>query len=143
MQLEVAGQKFEFSEPQVTRVETLKLGDTVKILVKEGYPPDRKSVVHPGIVVGFEPFKDLPTVLVAYLDLGYNGGIKTIAFNAESVDTQMVKAIGDFSRDLNVSVVREKLYGAVTKAEVALADARHQLELFDERFAKFCGEVVR
>lgn len=44
--------------------DNIRVGTKVKLLAKGGYGGPR---VYPGVVVGFEPFRDLPTIIVAYV----------------------------------------------------------------------------
>ena len=65
--IEVNGVKLEVDLRQAVRIDTLGVGDRVKVMVK--IYSDYK--VYAGVVVGFEPFKELPTIIIAYLDTQY------------------------------------------------------------------------
>ena len=69
--IEVGGVKLEVDMRYARRVDTLRVGDRVKCLVKK-YGNTHET--YPGVVVGFEPFPSLPSIVVAYLDTSsYNG----------------------------------------------------------------------
>ena len=85
--IEINGVKLEVDLRHAKRVDNLKIGDRVKCLVK-GYSG---MSTHAGIVVGFEPFPSLPSIVVAYLDTGYaSGTLKFQTFNAETKDFEVV-----------------------------------------------------
>ena len=83
--IEINGVKMEIDLRQAKRVDTFKVGDNVKVLVKqyEGY----KSF--PGAIVGFDEYKNLPTLVVCYLETGYNAAVKFAYINAESKDIEI------------------------------------------------------
>src|SRR5690606_28503543 len=66
--IEVNGVKLEVDLRTAKRVDELRVGDRVKVLTKD-YRGEYE--VHAGTIVGFEPFENLPTVIVAYLKRDY------------------------------------------------------------------------
>lgn len=85
--IEINGIKMEVDLRHAVRIDHLKVGDRVKCLVK-GYSAFE---TYAGIIVGFEPFKALPSIVVAYLDTGYaSGTLKFKTFNAETKDFEIV-----------------------------------------------------
>ena len=93
--IEINGVKLEVDLRTAKRVEELRVGSKVKVL-KKGYGNDYK--VHAGVVVGFEPFENLPTIVVCYLDVDYSSAKLEFAhFNAKSnrEDLDIVAAIDD------------------------------------------------
>ena len=87
---------------QARRIDTLQVGDRVKVLVKQYY--DYK--VHAGTVIGFEPFKELPTIIIAYLETSYSSvGVKFLYFNAQTKETEVIKSIDDDQLDIDKSGV--------------------------------------
>ena len=55
--IEVNGVKLEVDMRTARRIEEIRIGSPVKLLTKVTYGGNK---VHPGIVISFEPFKDLP-----------------------------------------------------------------------------------
>lgn len=85
--IEINGIKLEVNLRNAKRVDNLRVGDRVKCLVK-GYGG---MSTHAGVVVGFEPFPSLPSIVVAYLDTGYSSGtLKFQTFNSETKDFEIV-----------------------------------------------------
>lgn len=68
--IEIKGQKFEVDLREATKIENFKVGDAVKLLVKESYGD--RFVSRLGVIVGFDQFKDHPTIIVASLKVDYN-----------------------------------------------------------------------
>lgn len=80
--IEINGIRYEVKIDEATRLETFKVGDSVKLLVKE-YNDSYKS--HYGIILGFDDFRDFPNIQVAYLEMSYNAAtIKIVDINPSS-----------------------------------------------------------
>lgn len=80
--VEINGVKFEIDTRTAKKIDTYKVGDPVKILIKtySGYAS------HPGCIVGIDAFKNLPTIVVAYIDgvLSSTGDMKFAYLNSQS-----------------------------------------------------------
>lgn len=70
------------------RAEILKVGDPVRVLVKPSYGTPE---VHTGVIVGFEPFKGRPTIIVAYIEVSYN-----------KAEMKMLYYTGDEKQDVEI-----------------------------------------
>lgn len=68
--IEIGGVKLELDmrTGKTTQIDTFKVGDNVKVLIKEY--DSYKS--YAGVIVGFDNFKERPTIIVAYLKMGYS-----------------------------------------------------------------------
>lgn len=86
--IEVNGHKFEVDLRTAKKVDQFKVGDKVKILKKK-YGDSYES--HPGVIVGIDCFKNLPTIVVAYLgSVFHNDGKLEFAYlNAKSDDIEI------------------------------------------------------
>ncbi|MDH4263902.1 MAG: hypothetical protein OEV78_12755 [Spirochaetia bacterium] len=67
--IEINGIKMEVDLRHAKRIDEFHVGDKVKILV-QGYGNDYRS--YAGVIVGFDAFENLPTIIVAYLKVEYN-----------------------------------------------------------------------
>ena len=86
--IEINGVKLEVDLRTAKRVDNLRIGDRVKCLVKS-YGGSMST--HAGVVVGFDPFPSLPSIVVAYLDTGYaSGTLKFQTFNSETKDFEVI-----------------------------------------------------
>ena len=92
--VEINGVKMEVDLRHATIVhENLHVGSKVKVLAKSDYSGPQ---VWPGVIVGFEPFPSLPTIIVAYMDTSYSGGLKFAHINSKSADKwELVPSVDD------------------------------------------------
>lgn len=67
--IEIKGIKLEVDLREARKIESYKIGDNVRLL-KKSYGD--KYEVHPGVIVGFDAFEKLPTITIAYLEIGYS-----------------------------------------------------------------------
>ena len=93
-----------------------------------------------GVVVGFEPFQKLPTVLIAYLTTDFTGGdVKILAWNSETEDTEVVAATDDILFDKDEGM--RALDRAIDKAEADLASAQERKVYFLKHFRAYWSET--
>lgn len=84
--VEINGVKLEVDLTEARVVESYKVGDVVKVLVKNY--SDYKS--YPGTIIGFDNFQKLPTILIAYLETSYNtASIKFVHLNSETKEIEL------------------------------------------------------
>lgn len=89
--IEINGVKLEVDLRTARRVEELRVGDTVKVLVKSY---GDSVTVYPGMIVGFEPFVELPTIIVAYINAGYNAAeLKFVHINKNTKNAEIIKSV--------------------------------------------------
>lgn len=124
--VEINGVKVEVDLRTAKRVDEFKVGDKVKLLVK-GYS-DYKSCY--AVIIGFDEFKKLPTLIVAYIEDGYNADIKTAYINAESKDFELCHiSEGDFL-NLKASDVLAKLNRDIEKHKRDIEDLENKIGFF-------------
>ena len=126
--------EIDLRNAKVVNVDTLRIGDRVKVLIKtySGYE------VHAGTVIGFEPFQILPTIIVAYMTRS-GGELKFLYFNAKSEDTEVVKATDNDTLTLDKAHVETRLRAKIDKARTELEDAERKLAYFLDNFAAYWG----
>lgn len=135
--VEINGIKMDVDLRTAIRVDTVKVGTHVKVLVKSSYGEPK---VRPGVVVGFEPFATLPTIIVCYVDITYDSAkLEFAAINEKTKDTyEMVVSIDDeisFTKDdvlTKINREREKLRDQLTELD---RKERFFLEHFNKYFA--------
>lgn len=107
--IEIKGTKFEVDMRQATVVENLKVGDRVSVL-KKSYGESYN--IYAGVVVGFEPFQKLPTIVIAYMSKDYSSAdITIIAFNERTKDIELIKSVDDimFDKDDAILLLDKKI----------------------------------
>lgn len=136
--IEINGIKMEVDLRHARRVETFRIGTRVKLLRRKG--PYTAEKVFPGVIVGFEPFPDRPTILVAYLDTDYGSTKVELAHinDVEEADTkwQMVPAVDD-ELPFDKAHVVAHLDSVVLKAQADLEDAMRKRDYFLAHFGRW------
>jgi len=140
IQVEIHGVKMEVDLRYAKRIDTLQVGSRVKCLIKSQYGSGAQ--VYPGIVVGFEPFPSLPTIQVAYLDLGYGAEmLKFFAFNAESKDFEIVPDVDNTSIEVHKADVLKRFDKEIEKKKLELQELQQRKQFFYEKFAVYFSET--
>lgn len=139
--IEVNGVKLEVDMRYARRIEELRIGDKVKVLRKQGYGD--QFVVHPGIIVGFEPFVKLPTIVVAYVDQDWSKAeVKFLHYNSESKDVEIVIAADeDFHVDRDALIARFDRQIATKRQEIETIE--EQRKYFEKNFRAFWERVQK
>lgn len=133
--IEINGIKMEVDLRTAKRVDTFKIGSKVKLLKNDGYS-DSKHVVYPGVIVGFEEFKKLPTILVLYVHQDYSSAqMKMQYINAETQNCELILADDDFIPFEKADVLN-KMDREILKKQTELEELQQRKEYFLTRFAE-------
>lgn len=136
--IEVNGVKLEVDLRSAKRIDTLRVGDRVKCLVK-GYGGAMST--HAGVVVGFEPFPSLPSMVIAYLDTGYaSGNLKFKTFNSETKDFEVVADIDNNALELDRDDVMRAFNRDEATKERELQEVRQKRDFFLAHFGRYFAE---
>lgn len=132
--IEVNGVKLEVDLRTARRIEELRVGSRVKVLDSTGYGG---AQVYPGVIVGFEPFASLPTIIIAYVKSDYSSvGLHTISYNAKSEKIEIVASIDD-----DFSVSKKEVLGWFDREEKKHRDGLSEIaakrEFFLDRFKAY------
>lgn len=140
VQVEIHGIKLDVDLRYAKRIDTLQVGSRVKCLVKSQYGGGTQ--VYPGIIVGFEPFPSLPTIQVAYIDLGYGAEtLKFFAFNAESKDFEIVPDVDNLSIEVHEADVLKRFDREIEKKKIELQELQQRKQFFKDKFSTYFCEV--
>ena len=132
--IEINGIKMEVDLRHAKRVDTLRIGDKVKCLVKSY---GNQMNVHAGVVVGFEPFPSLPTIVIAYLDVSYTAGIKIISINQNSTDIEIIPDIDNQSLEINKSDILALMDREMDKKQLELDEISKKRAYFIAHFGRY------
>ena len=139
--IEVNGVKLDVDLRTARRIDTLTIGDRVKVLVKEAYGDGCK--VHPGVVCGFEPFTTLPTIIVAYLEIDWQEAkLKFAYLNAQTKGVEVIKAIDNDALDLDKSRVLDMLDKQIAAKQVEIAEIERRKDYFLREFGAYWTPVM-
>jgi hypothetical protein len=101
--IEIGGLKLEVDMRSARRIDEMRVGDRVQVLHKPSYGGPS---IFPGMIIGFKPFKTLPSIQVAYITSSFNSAeIKFATLNSESKDFEIIKSVDDDGLEID----RDKL----------------------------------
>ena len=133
--VEINGVKFEIDMRGAKRVQSFRVGDRVKVLVKtySGYD------VHVGAIVGIDAFQSLPSVVVAYIPANAwaDPEVKFVTLNAQSKDVEIAPLAGD-----EIVPTTETILGMFDKAKRALELKCQELDVKREYFLRRFGDSI-
>ena len=129
---EINGTKVEVDLRTATRIDTFTIGTKVKLLKKSDYS---EPEVYSGVIVGFEPFESLPTLIVCYLENGYlSTDLKFAHINSNSADKyEMVQSIDD-TMPVDRADVLDKLSAEVEKKRAEIEEIEKKRDYFLRHF---------
>jgi len=132
--IEINGVKLEVDLRDCKVVDNFRVGDNVKLLTKK-YGDTFED--HAGVIVGFDEFRERPTIIVAYLEVSYSeASIQFAYINKDSKDIEMVKA-NENDIPFNKSRVLDMLDKGIAVKERELDDAKHKKAHFLEWFGRY------
>jgi hypothetical protein len=123
--IEINGVKLEVDLRHAKRVDQFRIGDRVKVLKKE-YSDTFAS--YPGVIVGFDDFKNLPTIVVCYLKTGYNAEVRFGYMNREAKDIEICHT--SQADDLSKSFIVETLDREILKKRAELEELEAKKAFF-------------
>lgn len=131
--IEIGGIKMEVDLRSAKRIEHYKVGDAVKVLTKT-YSSAYKS--SPGIIVGFDAFKELPTILIAYLELEYaSAEMKMLYLNSQSEGVEICQA-NENELNLDKDSALELFERKIQQKKHELDDLCNQKNYFENKFGQ-------
>ena len=140
--VEINGVKLEIDLRTATRVESFKIGDQVKVLVKQ-YGESYSSYF--GVIVGFDEFKALPTIIVAYLNTeswGSGSPLRFVYLNSATKDTEIC-AQEPFDIGVEKSEVLAQFDREILKKETELKELEQKKKYFVEMFGRYFPEIEK
>lgn len=135
--IEVKGVKMEIDLRTVKKIEEYKVGDAVKVLIKEY--SDFKSYI--GVIIGFDNFVERPTIVIAYLKTSY--GTSTIEFlyyNKETSDAE-ITTLNKFDIPVTQNTVNENFNRQIEAKSKEVEDLKNKQILFNELFGKYFATI--
>ena len=139
----INGVKMEVDLRYAKKIDTFKIGDMVKVLTKDY---SNNTEVHHGAIVGFENFKDLPTIVVCYITNRYDGNIKFGYFNKDSAGKLDIVPSHDTYMNADKENIINVMDRQVTELEQKIADIKAKKEFFIKSFGKYfevCEEATK
>ena len=133
--IEINGIKMEVDcrSAEVSEITSFKVGSQVRLLKKEY--DDYKT--YPGVVIGFDNFKSLPTIVIAYLKKSYNDcSIEYAYINAESKHEIVPsnEKMLEIDKQTVVDAMEKEILSLEQKKKEAEAKLTYFLEYFNQYF---------
>ena len=118
--------------------ENVKIGDRVKLLITSTSYGDKTSHdVFPGVIVGFEQFEKLPTIVIAYLEMKWDEAeIKFFYFNSDTDNAEIAAAHDDYLPIQKDDVIK-KLDREITKKEAEIEELNRKKNYFLNNFNQY------
>ena len=136
--IEIGGIKMEVDMRYAKRIDTLKVGSKVKLLMKQSQYGGAQSVVYAGVVVGFEPFDTLPTIIVCYLEVDYSSAsVKFAHVNANSREKYELVASIDNDLPVQKADILAKMEREIEKKREEIADLSAKRSYFLAHFNQY------
>lgn len=130
--VEVNGIKVEVDLRTAKRVDAFKIGDNVKVLVKD-YSTFK---TYPGVIVAFDEFAKMPTIVVCYLAETYDPEIKFAYINSDNKDNDLVPCY-DSELSISKDQVVNRINMQIEKLEAQIRDADLKKRYFLKMFGKY------
>lgn len=135
--IEVNGIKMEVDLRHAVRIDNFKVGDPVKILLVND------NSVKSGVIVEFEQFEKLPTIVVAYIKTDYfTSGLDFAYINQNSSDKyELIASDKDTLLSVDRASVIGKMDDEITKKEQEVIEMKRRKEFFIKRFGVYFQSV--
>lgn len=131
--IEVNGVKMEIDLRNAKVIENYKVGDYVKILIKSYN--DYKSFI--GNIIGFDNFKNNPTIVIAYLKNEYSSASIEFAYYNQTSEGIEITSLNDWDIPLKKSTILEQFQKEILKKEQEITEMKNKAEIFETLFGKY------
>ncbi len=131
--IEINGVKLEVDLRNAKRIDEFKVGDNVKVLAKE----HSNFEIHPGVIIDFVEFKNLPTIQIAVFKNSYFGVIlEFINFNSKTEGIEITQC-SKHELKLEKTKVIDKLNMEIEKKETELLEIKNKKDYLLKHFEKY------
>jgi len=139
--IEIRGMKFEVDLREAVKIEHYKVGDRIKVLKKKY---NDEWVVYHGVIIGFDYFKNHPTIVIAYIETSYNEAELQILYFNESTDKEIeiVSARDDDKMAIDRNKILSIFDKQLTVKQREIEDIQDKKEYFLNNFGAYFSEVM-
>jgi hypothetical protein len=138
--IEINGVKLEVDTRSATRIDEIRIGSRVKVLRKEY---SNYKVLH-GVVIGFEPFTNLPTIIIAAALVEYTTAkIEFLYYNAELKDVEVVVAGDEDEAALDAGDFIKHVDREIAKKEIEIRELADRKNYFLDKFKCYWTELEK
>jgi len=132
--VEIHGIKMEVDLRYAKRIDTYRVGDPVKVMIKDysGYK------ARPGVIVGFCDFTENPAIEIMYLE---NEDLQLLTFTDKS--EAEIAPFNDYEMVFSRADILSKIDRKIQQKEEEIRTLKSKKEAFDKHFGKiFANEMV-
>ena len=132
--IEINGVKMEIDLRNAKTIDTYKVGDSIKVLVK-GYSDSYTS--HIGTIIGFDEFEQHPTICIAYLVIDYSEAtVKFLYLNSTTKDIE-IAPLNEYDKPLKRSDVITRFDKEIQKHKAEIEEIEKKQIVFEKLFGKY------
>jgi len=139
--VEINGVKIEVDLRTAKRVDSFSIGTPVKLL-KQEYSDSYST--YTGVIIGFDEFKNLPSITVAYVKAGYGDhGIEFVTINAKT-EKMEIAPLQEHEYKFSFSDVVKKFDNEIEKKQTEIDQIKTKKEWFIanyKKFFSFCKDI--
>lgn len=131
--IEIGGIKMEVDLRDCKVIENYKVGDQIKVLVKDY----SEYKAYPGVIVGFDAFEILPSIQIAYLKDSYGDAeVSFLTYNTQTKDTE-IAPLNKLDKYFSKTDAIEKLDKKIGKKKEELQELEQKKKYFESTFHKY------
>ena len=135
--VEIGGVKVEVDFRTAKQVECFRVGDRCKLLTFGRYSSPQYRVHH-GVIVAFDQFEKMPTIVVCYLTDGSSPTLEFAYINSETEGFEL--AVSNDDPQVDKAEIVDRLTRAIVVKETEAADLKAKLHYFVEKFGVLFGK---
>ena len=132
--VDINGVKMEIDMRNVKVISNFKCGDKIKVLLKDY--SQYKS--YPGVIIGFDDFKELPSILIAYLKDEYGSAeVEFLTYNKKSENIEICQQNGmerTFSKQDAFSKIERKIDEKQKELDILIQKKKYFESNFNQHF---------
>lgn len=131
--IEINGIKMEIDLRSAKVIDNYKVGDNIKILVKDY--DNFKSYL--GTIIGFDEFEKTPTIVIAYLKTSYGAAsIEFVYYNSKTKDVEICP-LNNWDLPVSKQQVLDRFDAEIEKKKNELSEMEQKQKMFITLFGKY------
>jgi hypothetical protein len=132
--IEINGIKMEVDLRYAKKIENYKVGDNIKVLTRDYDSSPYRS--HPGVIIGFDDFEKLPTIIVCYCETGYRAEVKFAYLNTESKNIEICH-MNEHEKILDKGKVTDHLDDLIRSKQNEVDEMVRKRNFFQEKYNEY------
>lgn len=138
--IEIGGIKLEVDMRTARRVDEMKVGDRVQVLIKSSYG---SPSIYPGLIIGFKPFASLPSIEVAYIASSFSSAeLKFVTINAQSKDHEIIKSVDDDGLAIDREQLLKTFAAQIAQKQKEIQEIELRRDYFERNFRAYWEPVA-